>query len=289
MGGLAAAASVVAILAAQEGCDSFATATATPGADAAPTDALASSDGGVDAGPFTCDQNPIFEATLANAPPSTVAIAKGDAVHVAQHLVLTPLDFDGGTATRKGSLVMPNLLAGRTGFRATFEYSVYINPGQTGGDGIAIGWATDPAPELGDAFGLCPSGSTGSGVILATGQVGTSVASLVDHATPGCSPAAVAAPLVGSQLLAPGDKTPGPWYSIEVTVGPSRVSYVVAELDFTTNDAGTAKLSWPRSFASGGIGGRPIKHLTLSARTGGDTNNAAHRIRNLKVYACTGE
>lgn len=248
--------------------------------DASPRDSAAD----VAVGPFTCDPKPAFEAPFDVLPRGVVfvggAIVVAPPVAAEPHLVLVPFDFDGGTAERGGGVWVPDVLVGRTGFRATFEYSIYTNGTMTGGAGFSLGWVTDGVPAIGETYGVCPlPGSNGHAIALETSGP-LPAPKLLKMAD--CAVVASADGLTGSNLSNRAAQGPSPWYSIDVTVMPDRIAYNVGEL----GPSGDAGLMWGRSFANAGIG-TSVKTVGLTAHTGG-TANAAHRVRKLKIFGCSG-
>lgn len=249
--------------------------------DASPKDSAAAD---VAVGPFTCDPKPAFEAPF-DLLPSGVdfvgsAIVVAPPVVTEPHLVVVPFDFDGGTTERGGGVWVQNVLAGRTGFRVTFEYSIYTNGTMTGGEGFALGWVSDSVPALGGRYGVCPlPGSNGQAIALETSGAlpAPKLLKMADCAVVEAADALTGASL--SNRAAPG---PSPWYSIDVTVMPDRIAYNVGEL----GSSGNAGLMWGRSFKNAG-GGTSVKAVGITAHTGGMAN-AAHRVRKLKIFGCSG-
>jgi len=271
----------MALLAACVGTDPAPTFSDTP--DASLPDAGGSP---LDAGSFACSDAPSFEASLIDALPSPPAAARGviSVPSPGGHLVLVPADLsDGGAALgeRTGALWLDGVLAGTTGFRMTLEYSVFVVRGNA--EGFAIAWAAGRVPPSGRDFGVCGSGVPGFALVVPSD---TATPDLVSHASAGCSSRAPGTPWIGSKLLA-GVLTPSPWYALDMTVSPTRVTYAVAELGFW-DDVRPTGARWQGSFERGGYGAERIAHVGLSARTGGTYGNTAQRVRNLKLYPCTG-
>lgn len=274
---------VFGVLAACVGADPAFSPSPSP-LEAGVTDAAVASD--AELGDFRCDDAPVFEASLTALPPSPPAIPR-DVVLVPPpnpHLLLVPADVADGGGTlgeRTGALWLSDLLAGATGFRATFEYSAYVWSGAPG-EGVALAWSTT-VPRAGRDFGVCGSGLEGHALALANDGA---LPTLIAHGTEGCADRATGLPLLGSQLLTSAN-TPSPWYGVEVTVGPSRVTYAFVERGFGA-DAGADGASWQGSFERGGFDGKAITAIGLTARTGGESQNTAQRVRDLRVFRCNG-
>ncbi|MFO0737502.1 MAG: hypothetical protein U0270_16540 [Labilithrix sp.] len=270
------------------------------GADPAPTgpaDPARTNDSGgagvdaappFDAGPFRCEDTPAFEASLSTLPPSPPAVPRNVIVtpDPNAHLLLVPADIADGGATlgvRTGALWLTGLLAGASGFRATFEYSAYVWSGPPG-EGVALAWAA-AVPPTGQDFGVCGSGVAGHAFALSTAGA---TPTLFAHSASGCPDRSSAPPLIGAKLLTSAN-TPSPWYRVDVTVAPSRVTYALVELGVgAATDAGPLGPGWQGSFERGGFDGEAITDVGLTARTGVGADNTAQRVRNLKIFRCTG-